>query len=90
MKVGGGIEKLLDIPRSNPLGWNPDGTGITFIKTIDGVANIWTQAMDGGAPKQETKFTSDGITNFDWSQKGQLVCSRSSRSRDAFLIRNFR
>ena len=87
---GSGVAKLLDIPRPNPIAWTADDTGITFIKTIDGVSNLWTQPVGGGAPLQETRFTSDQITNFDWSVKGELVCSRTGRRRDVYLIRNFR
>jgi Tol biopolymer transport system component len=86
----GRVEKTLDIPRSNPLGWNAAGTGISFIKTVDDVGNIWTQPIGGGPPAQETKFTSDQTSNFDWSAKGDLVCTRNGRRRDVFLIRNFR
>jgi DNA-binding winged helix-turn-helix (wHTH) protein/Tol biopolymer transport system component len=86
----GRIVKYLDIPRANPLAWTSKGDGVSFIKNVDGVGNIWTQPVNGGPPIQETKFTSDQISNFDWSAKGELVCTRTGRRRDVFLIRNFR
>jgi len=90
MKPTGEIVKHLDIPRSNPIAWTPDGKGISFLKAENGVSNIWTQPVSGGQAVQETRFASDQIVNFDWSAGGQLVCSRNSRRRDVFLIRNFR
>jgi len=88
--ASGRIVKYLDIPRANPLSWTPNGDGISFLKNIDGIGNVWTQPVNGGPPVQETKFTSGSIANFDWSAKGELICSRTSRRRDVFLIRNFR
>ena len=57
---------------------------------IEAVSNVWAQPLDGGPAKQETQFTSEQIANFDWSKDGQLVCSRTTKTRDIFLIRNFR
>jgi Tol biopolymer transport system component/DNA-binding winged helix-turn-helix (wHTH) protein len=85
----GSIVKSVDAPFSNVVQWMPDGKGVSFIKTADGVANIWSQDLSGGPPRQMTKFSSDAIANFDWSQSGDLVCSRTSKTRDAFLIRDF-
>jgi DNA-binding winged helix-turn-helix (wHTH) protein/Tol biopolymer transport system component len=86
----GHIINYLPIPPSNSIKWLPDGSGISYIATADGVSNIWSQPIKSGPPVQETRFTSDTIENFDWSPAGELICSHSGKTRDAFLIRNFR
>ncbi|MGE0128785.1 MAG: protein kinase [Blastocatellales bacterium] len=88
---GGAPEKVLDVPPiadfSIPARWMPDGSGISFVATRDGVSNIWYQPLDGGAPKQLTSFTSDQIFWFDWSNDGkQLACSRGRTLNDVVLI----
>ena len=87
---GGRPVKLLDIPQTNAVRWTPDGKGISFVKTADGVSNVWTQDLNGGPPVQVTKFTTEQIFNFDWFGDGRLVCSRIFKTRDIVLIRNFR
>lgn len=87
---GGPPIKVLDTPTGNRLDWTPDGRGLSFIRTVNGVSNIWTQPIDGGEPHQETIFTSETIRNFAWSADNRLLCSRYLRTRDVMLIRNFR
>ena len=82
--------RSLDIPQSNSIKWTRDGKGISFIKSVDGASNIWTQPIAEGQPFQETKYNSDGIGNFDWSKDGRLVCSRMGKMREAILITNFK
>jgi eukaryotic-like serine/threonine-protein kinase len=87
---GGQPIKIFDGPTGNRLDWTPDGKGLSYIVTTDGVSNIWTQPVDGGQPRQETKFTSETIRNFEWSRDGGLMVSRYFKTRDVVLIRNFR
>ncbi len=89
---GGKPIRSLDIPEDSPIHWTNDGKGVSYIKTvgIGGVSNIWTQSVSGKSTQPATQFTSEGIANFDWSNDGRLVCSRTSKSRDVMLIRNFR
>ena len=89
--TGGDPEKILDVPPNAdtpiPMRWTPDGRGISFVATRDGVSNVWRQSLDGGAPKQLTNFTSDQIFWFDWSNDGkQLACSRGRMLNDIVLI----
>lgn len=60
--------------------------------TIDGEEdNIWSQSLDGGAPKQLTDFKTDRIFAFDLSRDGkQLVLTRGAISNDVVLISDFR
>ncbi len=89
--AGGDPEKVFDVPptadTSIPTRWAPDGRGINFVATRDGVSNIWYQPLDGGAPKQMTNFSSEQILWFDWSTDGkQLACSRGRMLNDVVLI----
>ncbi len=88
---GGAPETVFDVPPTAdphiPTRWMPDGSGISFVATRDGVSNIWRQSLDGAAPKQLTSFTSDQIFWFDWSNDGkQLACSRGRMLNDVVLI----
>jgi len=83
--------KLLEVPHSSQstsnLQWTADGRSVMFVDARSGVANIWSQPIDGGAPKQLTSFKSGLITSFAWSRDGkQLVCSRGSVTSDVVLM----
>ncbi len=87
---GGQPIKFLDVASGSPLRWSPDGSAVTFIKTQNGVSNIWSQPLNGDPPKQLTDFTTEQIHFFDWSSDNQLVCSRGATTQEAVLISNFR
>jgi hypothetical protein len=73
------------------LQWTPDGAGLDYFLTNNGVGNIWRQPVPKGLPRQVTNFTSDRIFSFDWSSDGkQLYVARGSISSDIVLITNFR
>jgi Tol biopolymer transport system component len=87
----GQVVKVLEVPQSSQstsnLQWSGDGRAVMFVDVKSGVANIWSQPIDGGAPKQLTSFKSDLITSFAWSRDGkELVCSRGSVTSDVVLI----
>ena len=89
--LGGTPTKVLNVPPTTdtfiPIRWMPDGQGISFTATRDGVWNIWNQPLDGSAPRQLTYFTTDQIFWFDWSRDGkQLACSRGRVTSDVVLI----
>jgi len=90
---GGEPIKVFDEPTRIGLliRWTPDGRAVTYIATSAGVSNIWSQPMDGGAPKQLTNFKADQMFWFDWSRNGkQLAVSRGTVTSDVVLISNFR
>ncbi|MCI0339156.1 MAG: DPP IV N-terminal domain-containing protein, partial [Acidobacteria bacterium] len=92
---GGSPVKVLQVPTTAetpiPMRWMPDGKGISYVDTRDGISNILTQPLDGSAPRQLTNFTSDRIFWFDWSQDGkQLACSRGTVTTDVVLINEFK
>ena len=84
--------KLLDVRRSGGLfRWTPDGRAIAYLVTQNEVSNIWSQPLDGGAPKQLTDFKSEYIFNFAWSRDGQKIAlSRGIVNRDVVLITGFK
>jgi Tol biopolymer transport system component/DNA-binding winged helix-turn-helix (wHTH) protein len=91
---GGPPERTFDVPQDVvPLPfvrWSPDGQSLTYTAHRDGIPNIWTQPLAGGAAKQLTDFKSEGRLRFDWSRDGkQLVVSRHVWTSDLLLLRNF-
>lgn len=71
------------------LRWTPDGTGLTYVSTEQGVSNVWRQAFAGGEPKPLTDFKENKIFFFDWSRTGQLALVRGSETRDLILVSEF-
>ena len=77
--------------------WAPDGSGLDYIVTENGVSNIWRQPVtplpppsNGAAVHPVTDFTSGLIFNFAWSADGaKLALARGTLTRDVVLIRNF-
>ena len=67
--------------------WSSDGKAILYSTVTNNVSNIWSQPIDGGAPKQITDFKDSLITGFTFSKDGkQLICTRGILLRDAVLI----
>ena len=67
--------------------WSPDGRALVYINKLGGVSNLWSQPLDGSAPKQITDFKSDLILTFAYSRDGrQLAFARGNQSRDAVMI----
>ncbi|HEX6649589.1 MAG TPA: protein kinase [Pyrinomonadaceae bacterium] len=88
---GGPIIKTFEMTVSGTalsvLHWAHDGKSILYTVTANNLSNIWSQPIDGGAPKQVTNFTDLLMTGFSWSHDGkQLACTRGTLVRDAILI----
>ena len=89
----GQLVKLLDIDAFRQEGpgyrWAPNGRALTYIDNREGVSNIWSMSIDGGAPRQITDFATDQIFRFDWSRDGkQIACSRGVEMTDVILLRD--
>jgi serine/threonine protein kinase/Tol biopolymer transport system component len=72
---------------SNGLRWTPDGSGLAFVNSDR--TNIWTIPLDGGAPRQLTRFEAgtQPIASFAWSNDGaRLAILRTTTSVDAVLF----
>jgi TolB protein len=92
---GGEFTKTFDLPVTaslDPLQWSADGKAILYRDTRNGITNIWSQPVDGGAPKQLTDISKpEQIFTFDLSGDGkQLAVSRGIVTSDVVLISNFR
>jgi Tol biopolymer transport system component len=86
---GGTLLRTFDMPGTtvSKFRWSHDGQALIYVKTRNGVSNLWNQPLDGGAPKQLTNFTSDLIYRFAYSRDGkQLALARGNVSRDAVMI----
>ena len=80
---------LFDIPATadSQVQWGPDGQSLHYIDTREGVSNIWSLSLNGGAATQVTRFKTDRIFAFAWSRDGtKLALSRGSVDSDAVLI----
>jgi len=83
----GEVVKVIDQSNDGTLNWSGDGRAVLYIDRRNGISNIWSQPIDGGAPKQLTNFKSDLIFTFDVSKDGKsLALARGTSSNDVVLI----
>jgi eukaryotic-like serine/threonine-protein kinase len=69
--------------------WSPDGKGLDYPVTRNGISDAWRQPVSGGPTKQLTHFTSDQIGNVVWSGDGKtLAASRGTRTADIVLLKS--
>lgn len=88
--AGGAPIKLLDIGGMMRVRWTPDGRALAYINRRD-PANIISQPLDGGPPRQLTDFKSDRVFSFALSRDGkQLALARGTLTNDVILISDFR
>jgi Tol biopolymer transport system component len=81
------IKVLKTLPITSSVEWTPDGRALSFVDTLNGPFNVWTQSLAGGKPRQITHFVSDVITHHGWSQDGKyLAMVRRSNLSDLFLL----
>jgi Tol biopolymer transport system component len=74
-------------PERNVPGWSPDGLGIDYAVMRGGVGNVWRQPINGGEPKQLTKFTTLGLASPAWSADGKtLFTIRGLDSNDIVIL----
>ncbi|HEX7330870.1 MAG TPA: protein kinase [Pyrinomonadaceae bacterium] len=72
------------------LRFTPDGTGLTYVSTVQGISNVWHQPLTGGEPKPLTDFKENRIYFFDWSRtERKLVLVRGSETRDLIRVSDF-
>jgi Tol biopolymer transport system component len=74
-----------------PIRWTAAGDAITYVRTQNGVSNLWSQRLDGSPARQLTNFTSMLIWRHAWSPDGKwLVMARGNFSRDAVMLTDLR
>jgi len=78
------------------IGWAPDGKGILFLRSNQGVVNVWVQPVDmilpesQAPPQQITNYTTGKIFSFAFSPDGKsMALSRGRDSTDAVLLSHF-
>jgi serine/threonine protein kinase len=70
-----------------PIRWTASGDALTYVRTKDGVSNLWSQPINGGPAKQITNFTSGLIWRHAWSCDGKyLALARGNLSIDAIML----
>ncbi|HKR60883.1 MAG TPA: protein kinase, partial [Pyrinomonadaceae bacterium] len=83
--------KAFDLPPSAfgtpSLDWTADGKAVLYVDIRDGIANVWSQPIDGGPARQITFFNTDQIFAFDLSTDGKtMALARGNVSNDVVLI----
>jgi hypothetical protein len=73
-----------ELPVTNH-GHLPSGT-LIYMKARCGVSSLWTQPVDGGAPKQSTGFKSDLIFQFDFFPRRQRNRDCAWRGEERFVL----
>jgi Tol biopolymer transport system component len=69
--------------------FTPDGRGIAYVDL--GLANIWSQPLQGGQPRQITHFDNRRIAAFAWSRDGkQLAVIRTITTNDIVLLKGLK
>jgi hypothetical protein len=57
---------------------------------VQGISNVWRQALSGGEAKPLTDFKENRIFFFDWTRNDRkLVLVRGSETKDLILVRDF-
>jgi serine/threonine protein kinase len=70
--------------------WLPDGGGIAYLVSTNGVSNIWVQLINRNKASPLTDFTADRIFWFDYSKDGKrLAYARGVLDYKALVIENF-
>jgi serine/threonine protein kinase/Tol biopolymer transport system component len=86
--------RIFDIPSASstrPIRWSPDGSAINYISMRVEDSILWSQPLDGGAPRKLTDFKTDKIHDFAWSHDGRsLALARGAITTDVVLIKNLR
>lgn len=86
----GQLVKVFDLPDGANRAVIPDEQTMIYNNKKSDVDNLWSRPIDGGEPKQLTKFMSDTIYSFARSRDGkQFAIARGSSSSDIILIKDF-
>jgi Tol biopolymer transport system component len=90
--AGGQPVQVLELPaivESRSFRWSSDGKAIIYVDSRDKIYNLWSQNLNGGAPKQLSDLKSDRVFRFDVSRKGfGFALARGHESSDVIMIDN--
>ncbi|HJQ36678.1 MAG TPA: hypothetical protein VKB93_06035, partial [Thermoanaerobaculia bacterium] len=85
--VASGRVKALDVEGS-AYRWLPDGKALSFVRSENGVSDLWLQALDGSAPRRLTHFNEGTINDYAWNAAGtRAVISHIVDSSDVVLMK---
>jgi len=82
------VAETVQVQWDTPLHWSLDGKYLVYVDHTGGFDNLWGQPIEGGAPKQLTKFDEGKIFAFGWLKDGSLVTSRGVITSDVVLIKD--
>jgi serine/threonine protein kinase/Tol biopolymer transport system component len=85
----GGISRQIAAPPGSfGFRWMHDSSAFTFLRTQNGVTNVWSIPADGGAARQITDFKEMLIFDHAWARDGKhLALVRGQISADVVLLR---
>ena len=87
----GQLVKVFDFPPKTGVWDMLDERTLIYAEESGDVANLWTRPLEGGPPRQLTRFTSERIFNHVPSRDGkQFAIARGTTSADIILIKDFR
>jgi Tol biopolymer transport system component len=79
------------VPGKAMVHWSPDGKGLLYVATANGVSNVWFQPIDGGLPRQLTHFSEETIFAFSPSPDGAaLALVRGKETANLVLLERAR
>ena len=82
------VAPAVQVQWDTPLRWSPDGHYLVYVDHSGGIDNLWGQPIEGGTPKQLTKFEEGKIFAFGWLKDGSVVTSRGVITSDVVLIKD--
>jgi Tol biopolymer transport system component len=77
----------------NNVRWSADGRALIYVESREGVSDIWSQPVEGGAPRRLTNFGADAgrIRQIALSPDGEtLLFDRGRTTSDVVLLTGFR
>ena len=90
---GGEPTKTFEVPPTagGTPKWTQDGKAITYYDSRNGMANLWSQPLDGGPAKPLTDFTTEELFARSVSPDGRSIAlTRGTTTSDVILISGFR
>ncbi len=88
-KGGGPVVMPALPPRVTSIAWTPDGKGLTYLHASNGERNVLRLDLDGGKPREITRFTDGRITLHRWSPDGKrLLLRRRGENADNLWVVN--
>jgi serine/threonine protein kinase len=86
---GGSAKRLFETPKnmSSGIAIRPNSSEFSYTITTDGVSNIVTRPINGGAQQQFTRFDEKFITSYAWTPDGKsVVVTRGDIRSDVIIL----